>query len=373
MADQRTRPPAAAPRGSVVIEDYVEPRLPFHRYLREVGWRHLVGLAGVAFALFPIVWIISGSINTESSMSASRFIPEGVTTENYRGLFNDPVNPFHIWLWNSFKIAFIVSFLQLVMSAAAAYAFARLRWAGRRLGLLTILLIQMFPQFLAFVALFLMLDALEDFFGDGISAPLAIVGGGLGAILLVGGLLVFRKAEERRRLYAGIAAGAGVVLIVLAILAPDFDTTLVPGIGLNQPGLMLVYLGGAIGVNTWMMKGFFDSIPMTLDESARVDGATDWQIFSQIIIPLARPVLAVIFVITFVFIYNEFIIASLVLSDVNDYTFAIGLNLFVQADFSANWGRLTAAAVLGGAPIVLVYLVAQDFIVGGLTQGAVKG
>ncbi len=374
MADAPTKAPLDTKVPSVVVEDYEDPRLPFRRWLREIGWRHLVALLGVAFALFPIIWIISASINTVSSLNASTLIPESTTWENYRGLFNDPVNPFHRWLWNSFRIALIVSFLQLAMSAAAAYSFARLRWKGRRFGLLTILLIQMFPQFLAFVALFLMLDALEDVIGGGLSAPLWIVGGALGLILLVGGLLVRRGSDDdRRRLWAAGWAVLGVVLVLLAILAPGYDTTLLPGIGLNPAGLMFVYLGGSIGVNTWMMKGFYDSIPMTLDESARVDGATDWQIFSKIIVPLARPVLAVVFVITFVFIYNEFIIASLVLSDVNDYTYAVGLNLFVQADFTANWGRLAAAAVLGGMPIVVVYLVAQDFIIGGLTQGAVKG
>ena len=123
-----------------------------------------------------------------------------------------------------------------------------------------------------------------------------------------------------------------------------------------------------------------DSLPVlgpSLDgcDVRRVDGATDWQIFSKIILPLARPVLAVIFVISFVFIYNEYILASFVLRDVNQFTYAVGLALFVESSetLTSEFARLAAAAVMGGLPIVVVYVAASEYIVGGLTQGAVKG
>jgi arabinogalactan oligomer/maltooligosaccharide transport system permease protein len=353
-----------------------EGRLPFRRWLRELAWRHVIGLIFVFFALFPIIWIISASFNTVPSLSASRIIPESTTLENYRSLFDDPDLPFGRWLFNSFQIAFLVSALQMLMSAAAAYSFARLRWAGRRIGLLVILLVQMFPQFLAFVAVFLLLDTFEDLIGGGVQVPMAIFGVILGAALLVWGVFAWRRAAgNHERIWPGIGLAAGATLVILAAVASSYDVTLLPGIGLNKAGLIFVYLGGSIGVNTWLIKGFYDSIPMALDESARVDGASDWQIFTRIILPLARPVLAVIFIISFVFIYNEYILASFVLRDVGEFTYAIGLALFVESEvtISSEFARLAAAAVMGGLPIVVVYVAASEYIVGGLTQGAVKG
>ncbi|MBU1227731.1 MAG: ABC transporter permease subunit [Actinobacteria bacterium] len=353
-----------------------DPRLSFARWLRELAWRHLVGILAAGFALFPIIWIISASFNTVPSLSASRIIPESMTLENYRSLFDDPDLPFGKWLFNSFQIAFLVSALQMLMSAIAAYSFARLRWAGRRVGLLVILLVQMFPQFLAFVAVFLLLNRLEEMIGGGLQVPMALFGAIVGTALLAWGFFAWRKAmDNRERLWPGVVLGTGAALVVLAVVASSYDVTVLPGIGLNKAGLIFVYLGGSIGVNTWLIKGFYDSIPMALDESARVDGASDWQIFTKIILPLARPVLAVIFIISFVFIYNEYILASFVLRDVSQYTYAIGLALFVESDvtIASEFARLAAAAVIGGLPIVVVYVAASEYIVGGLTQGAVKG
>ena len=350
-----------------------ERRLPPFLWLRNRGWRHLVAILGVLFVVVPIIYIIASSFNKVDTLTTARMIPEGLTTDSYKEIFASETFPFPTWLWNSFKIAFIASSLQLIMSTAAAYAFARMRWRGRRVGLLTILLVQMFPQFLAFVALFLFLQQLGDFLGEGVAVRLGVAG--LVAGLLVAGVaaLAFRSREGRGKLYVALTGLAGLALAVWSLVSPDTQATVLPGIDLDtHAGLILVYLGGSIGVNTWLIKGFMDSIPMSLDESAKVDGASDWQIFSQIITPLARPVLAVIFVITFVFVYNEFILASFVLSDVNNLTVAVGLDLFVESEYSAKWGQLSAMAVIGALPIVAVYLAAQDHLVAGLTQGAVK-
>ena len=168
--------------------------------------------------------------------------------------------------------------------------------------------------------------------------------------------------------------GVGVLLVVLGILNTGADVTIIPVVGLNtHPGIILVYLGGSIGVNTWLIKGFMDSIPFSLDESAVVDGATQWDIFSKIILPLSRPVLAVIFVITFVFIYNEYIIASIILRQTEQLTYPLGLQLLTTGQYSAQWGQIAAGAVIGAAPIVVVMMAAQEQLVGGLTAGAVKG
>jgi ABC-type maltose transport system permease subunit len=134
-----------------------------------------------------------------------------------------------------------------------------------------------------------------------------------------------------------------------------------------------VYLGGAMGINTWLMKGFYDSIPRELDESAMIDGATHWQIFWRILFPLVRPILAVVGILTFVGTYGDYIISLVVLKEPELYTLALGLSLFIGDTFSQNWGVFAAGALIGAIPIIIMYIVLQDFIVGGLTQGAVKG
>lgn len=286
-------------------------RMTLRRWLREVGWRHVVLLVAVFFALFPVVWVVSAAFNPVDSLATARLIPREVTIDNFTELFTNPLTPFGAWILNTWKIALIASVLNVIIAAHAAYAFSRLRFRGRRVGLITLLLVQVFPQFLGFIALFLLAQQVGEI-----------------------------------------------------IPAAGFDTHLF---------LILVYLGGAIGFNAFLIKGFMDSIPIALDESAMVDGASDTQIFWRIVFPLARPVLAVIFIITFINIYSEYILARTLLRSTENYTLAIGLQLFTDSDYAAKWGNTAAAALIGAFPIVLTFLVAQRHIIGGLTQGSVKG
>lgn len=136
-------------------------------------------------------------------------------------------------------------------------------------------------------------------------------------------------------------------------------------------GLIFVYSGG-IAFNTWLIKGYFDTIPDSLEESAMIDGATRLQTFWKIVIPLARPILAVIAILTFMGIFNEFIMARILLQDINKWTYAVGLQQF-SGRFETSWGPFTAAALIGAIPMVTFFLILQDYIVGGLTKGAVKG
>jgi ABC-type maltose transport system permease subunit len=128
-----------------------------------------------------------------------------------------------------------------------------------------------------------------------------------------------------------------------------------------------------MGLNVWLMKGFFDSIPRELDESAKVDGASDWQIFWRIIFPLVRPILAVIAILTFIGTFGDFLLASVILQRSEQYTFMVGLYRFISGTFNGNWGVFAAGAVIGALPIVAVYIILQDQIVSGLTAGSVKG
>ena len=138
-------------------------------------------------------------------------------------------------------------------------------------------------------------------------------------------------------------------------------------------GLICVYLGGSIGFNSWLIKGFMDTIPESLDEAAKVDGASDSQIFFRIVAPLARPIIVVLFVLTFIGIYSDYILAAVFLKDTNLYTVALGINVVFTDDFSNEWGSIAAASVIAATPIAILFLFFQKQITGGLTAGSIKG
>ena len=263
------------------------------------------------FAFFPIVWIASASINEVGTLNTQHLIPKVVGTSNFHELLNSDIHPFKIWMWNSIKVASITAILSVMISAMGAYAFSRFRFRGRQGMMLTIFIVQVFPNSLTIVATFLLIQSI---------------------------------GKE------------------------------VSWLGLNSHGgLILVYLGGALGVNTWLMKGFFDSIPRELDESARIDGASDWRIFWQIIFPLVRPILAVVGILSFIGTYGDVIISLTLLKNKDVQTLAIGLNRFISDSFNQEWGTFSAGALIGAIPIVILILTFQRFFVSGLTEGAVKG
>lgn len=295
---------------SSVTMDIIANKAKRDRWLGYFG-RLLIVLAALAFAFFPIIWIASASINETGTLNTQRLIPAKAGFENYRTLLTDDIHPFARWMWNSIKVSSITAALTVLVCALGAYAFSRFRFTGRRNLMLTIFLVQVFPNSLTIVATFLLVQTIGRH---------------------------------------------------------------IPSFGLNSHGgLILVYLGGALGINTWLMKGFFDSIPRELDESARIDGASDWLIFWRIIFPLVRPILAVVGILSFVGTYGDVIIALTLLKDKDVQTLAIGLNRFISDSFNQQWGVFSAGALIGAIPIVIVILTFQRFFVSGLTEGAVKG
>jgi ABC-type maltose transport system permease subunit len=148
---------------------------------------------------------------------------------------------------------------------------------------------------------------------------------------------------------------------------------LIPALGLNtHAGLIMVYLGGSMGINIWLMKGYLDTIPRAIDESGMVDGATHFQIFWSLLLPLLRPILVVIGILSFIGTYGDFLLARILLTDTDKYTVMVGLQLFTAGQFDQKWGVFAAGALLGALPIMIIYLSLQDQIAGGLTTGAVK-
>jgi ABC-type maltose transport system permease subunit len=279
--------------------------------------RLIVALILIIFAVFPVLWIISASFSGTQSLSTQTLIPKNVSLSNYQALFGlDPNYTFgdlvyQKWLFNSVKVSLITTVLSLGITTMAAYAFSRMRFKGRVSMLKALLLIQVFPNLLALVAIY---------------------------------VLVFQFGE------------------------------IIPAIGLNtHAGLILVYLGGSMGINIWLMKGYMDTIPRDIDESGMVDGATHFQIFWNLILPLLRPILVVIGILSFIGTYGDFILARILLNDVNQYTLMVGLQIFTAGQFDQKWGVFAAGALIGAIPIMVIYLVLQDQIVGGLTTGAVKG
>ena len=138
-------------------------------------------------------------------------------------------------------------------------------------------------------------------------------------------------------------------------------------------GLIIVYIGNSIPMNAFLVKGYFDTLPQELDESAKMDGAGHFRIFFQILLPLAKPILAVVALFNFMSPFMDFILPRIVLRSPEKYTLALGLFNFVNDQFANNFTRFAAGAILIAVPIATVYLFLQKYLIGGLASGATKG
>jgi arabinogalactan oligomer / maltooligosaccharide transport system permease protein len=143
------------------------------------------------------------------------------------------------------------------------------------------------------------------------------------------------------------------------------------GLGNTFWGLVIVYATTAIPFCVWMLKGYFDTIPIDIEESARIDGASPQTIFFRIILPLAKPAIAITALFSFMTAWNEFILASVFLESEAKYTAPVGLRFFVGG-FSSQWGFFAAGSVIVSLPVVILFLYLQKYLVSGLTAGSVK-
>ncbi|WP_062214470.1 sugar ABC transporter permease [Streptomyces sp. NBRC 109706] len=287
---------------------------PNPRARRLKRWRQ-AGIAviltvSLAFVLFPLWYVVVAAFDDTDALGTQGFWPKNASLANFHVLVDDPTFPFFRWLWNTLKVSFLVAGISVVVTTMSAYAFSRFRFRGRQTLMRAIVLVQLFPNLLALIALYLMV-------------------------------------QEAGRL--------------------------LPVLGLNSNWtLVLIYLGGVLGGNVWLVKGYIDSLPKELDESAMVDGATHARIFWTIILPLARPMLAVIAVLSFVATYGELIVASVLITDAPEMTLPVGMWSYLSGEYTNRWGPFAAGAILAALPALLFFYLLQDWLVRGLTSGAVK-
>jgi maltose/maltodextrin transport system permease protein len=281
---------------------------------------HAVLLGFIALVMVPLFMVVSISFRKGNfSIGSILPTPETFSLEHWRmvlglpvqqadGSWAEPSVSVLRWFWNSVKIAATSAFLVLLLSSTCAYAFARMKFAGREKILGSLLILQMFPMVLAIIAIYSILETLGRW---------------------------------------------------------------VPALGLDtHPGLILAYLGG-IATHIWMIKGYFDSLPISLEESASIDGASPWQTFWLIMLPTSLPIFAIVFILAFIGLVGEYPLASVVLQRTDQWTLAVGANSFLYEQ-NYLWGDFAATAVLSGLPITLLFLACQKLLVSGLTAGGVK-
>lgn len=273
----------------------------------------------IGITLFPLLAVVSISLRPGNFATGS-LIPAEISFEHWKlalgiphvtadGTRIDPPFPVLLWLWNSIKVATVSAFLIVAISTTAAYAFARMTFRFKTPILNSMLLLQMFPVAVALVAIYAIFEGIGQH---------------------------------------------------------------VPWLGIEtHAGLIVAYLGG-VAMHVWTIKGYFETIPTEIEENAKVDGATHWQAFLYVLLPMAVPILMVVFVLAFIGTIIEYPVASVLLREEPNLTLAVGSKFYLY-DQKYLWGDFAAAAVLSGLPITLVFLAAQRWIVSGLTSGGVKG
>jgi arabinogalactan oligomer/maltooligosaccharide transport system permease protein len=284
------------------------PHLPMHVFL----------VVFTALTVYPVLWVFTIAFSGTQSLAIASVPPHPTVVDRLRTLIPWPETfsmsnfvsvmtdqPFARWMLNSAIVATATTILGVFLACTAAYAFSRFQFPGRRMGLMSFLVSQMFPGTLMLIPLY---------------------------IILVKWL----------------------------------------GLGSSRIGLVLVYAVTAIPFCVWMLKGYFDTIPRELEESALIDGASPAMIFFRIILPLAKPAVAVTALFAFMTGWNEFIVAATIMDKELMYTAPVGLRFFVGG-FSQQWGYFAAGSIIVSIPVVFLFLYLQKYLVSGLTAGAVKG
>jgi len=264
---------------------------------------YMIIILFVIISIYPILRVLTISLRPGDNLlnESLRVIPESATFQNYVKLFTE--KPFLLWIRNSLLITLVVTITGVMLASTAGYAFSRFRFPGRKAGLLSLLVTQMFPATMLLLPLYIMIAKLN--------------------------------------------------------LVNSFT------------GLVIMYSASALPFCIWLMKGYYDTIPTSLEESAKIDGASKILAFWKIILPLAAPALVITALFSFMTAWNEYIVAAQILWYEDMFTIPLGLKS-LQGNMTTEWGMYAAAALIISIPVIILFLSLSKWLVSGLTLGSVK-
>ncbi len=279
---------------------------------------HLILIVATLVTLYPVMWVITIAFSGKQSLAIADVPPNPDFFDRLRAVMPWPQEwswsnfvsvmtdqPFAKWLLNSIIVATFTTLVGVFLACTAAYAFSRFKFPGRRVGMMSFLVSQMFPGTLMLIPLY---------------------------------------------------------IIIVQVL----------GLGSSRIGLVIVYATTSVPFSVWMLKGYFDTIPKELEEAAIIEGASAGKVFWRIVLPLAKPAVAITALFSFMGSWNEFILAATFMDQESMYTAPVGLRFFVGG-FAQSWGYFAAGSIIVSIPIVFLFLYLQKYLVSGLTAGSVKG
>ena len=279
---------------------------------------HAFLVATVIYTVYPVLWVLTIALSGKQSLAIADLPADPTKLDRVRAVVPWPTRfafgnfisvmtdqPFARWMLNSAIVAIGATIVGVALSCTAAYAFSRFKFPGRRFGMMSFLVSQMFPGTLTLIPLY---------------------------------------------------------IIIVQWL----------GLGSTLSGLVIVYATTSIPFSVWMLKGYFDTIPKELEEAAVMEGAGPGKIFWSIVLPLAKPAIAITALFSFMTGWNEFIQAATFMDKEEMYTAPVGLRFFVGG-FQQQWGYFAAGSIIVSIPVVLLFLYLQKYLVSGLTAGSVKG
>lgn len=259
----------------------------------------LILLLTSAFVLVPLYMIVTASFKNEREIFE---VPMAIWTEN-SGLFNfKQLSKFPLYIWNSLKVTFFCTVIQLGTASTSAYAFSKLKWRGRDTLFVLYLMSMMIP--------------------------------------------------------------------IQVIIIPQF--MVVKSLGLYNTHLALILVGSFTVFGTFLIKQFFMTLPDSLMESARIDGAHEWIIFLKVVMPLAKTVMATVLIFSFRWFWNEFFSALIYLASPELKTLPLGMTDFV-AEYMVYFGPQMAAALISIVPVMILFLALQKYFIQGIASSGIKG